>query len=63
MAYHVAEKPNSRVTIPSTLKTNTICPLTSSLILLVLGLPLCLGLLNKGLCKLGEAMLHCLRPG
>ena len=59
----VAEKANSRVTIPSTLKTNTVCPLSSSLILLLSGLPLCLGLLDKGLFKLGEAMLHRLPPG
>ena len=43
----VVEKANSRVTVPSTLKTNTICLLSSSLILLLSGLPLCLGLLNK----------------
>ena len=60
---HVAEKANSRVTIPSTLKTNTICPLSSSLIWLLPGLPLCLGLLNKCLFKLGEAMMQHQLPG
>ena len=54
----MAEKANSRVTIPSTLKTNIICPLSSSLILLVSGLPLCLCLLNKCVFKLGQAMLY-----
>ena len=47
----------------STLKTNTICPLSSSLIWLVWALPLCLGLLDKGLFKLGEAVMQCLPPG
>ena len=58
----VAEKANLRVTITSTLKTNTVCPLSSSLVLLVSGLPLCLSLLDKGLFKLGEAVMHCLPP-
>ena len=52
-ASSVAEKANLRVSIPSTLKTNTICPLSSSLILLVSGLPLFFILLDKGLFKLG----------
>ena len=59
----MAEETNSRVTIPSTLKKNPICPLSFSLICLLSGLPLCLGLLNKGLFKLGEAVLHGLPPG
>ena len=50
----MAEKANLRMTtISSTLKTNTICPLSSSLILLLSGLPLCLGPLNKCLFKMG----------
>ena len=59
----VAESANLKVTIPSTLKTNTIYTLSSSLIMLVSGLPLCLGLLDKGLSKLGEAVMHHLPPG
>ena len=54
----MAEEANSRVTVPSTLKMITICPLFSSLIWLVLGLPLCLGLLDKCLFKLGEAVMQ-----
>ena len=57
-ASSVAEKANSRMTILSTLKTNAICPLSSSLILLLLWLPLCLSLLDKGLFKLGKAAEH-----
>ena len=59
----MAEKANSRVTIPSTLKINTINPLSSSLVLLVLGLALCLGLLDKGLFKMGESVMYRLPPG
>ena len=66
----VAEKANSRVTMPSTLRTNTISPLSSSLILLVSGLPLCLGLLDKGLFEVHnvpplrstEGLVHSLAP-
>ena len=53
----MAEKANLTVAIPSTLETNTICPLSGSLVLLLSGLPLGLGLLDKGLFKLGEANL------
>ena len=49
--------------IPSTLRTNTICAPSSSLILLLSRLPLCLILLGEGLFKLGEAVMHHMPPG
>ena len=58
-ASSVAEKANSRVTIPSTWKTNPIC----ALVLQLSGLPLCLSLLDKGFFKMGEVVMHHLPPG
>ena len=57
-ASSVAEKNNLRGTASSTQRTNTVRLLSSSLILLLSGLPLRLSLLDKGLFKMGEAVMQ-----